>query len=96
MYTDSHTCMQVLHLYAASVIMRVEMSLNSIGDLQIVQVDSLRKCIQTFDGKVALLSNSAGLKEFDPEGKMSFVVEILLPITRGGMEIVVAVRGEAQ
>ena len=31
-------------------------------------VDSLRKCIETFDGKVVVLSNSAGLEEFDPEG----------------------------
>ena len=41
-----------------------------------MQVDSLRKCIQTFDGKVALLSNSAGLKEFDPEGKTSFAIDM--------------------
>lgn len=35
-----------------------------------ILVDSLRRCIQTFDGKVVLLSNSAGLEEFDPEGKL--------------------------
>ena len=35
-----------------------------------ILVDSLRKCIQTFDGKVVLLSNSAGLEEFDPEGEL--------------------------
>lgn len=33
-----------------------------------ILVDSLRKCIQTFNGKVVLLSNSAGLEQFDPEG----------------------------
>lgn len=33
-----------------------------------ILVDSLRKCIQTFNGKVVLLSNSAGLEEFDPDG----------------------------
>lgn len=42
-----------------------------------ILVDSLRKCIQTFDGKVALLSNSAGLEEFDPEGKASMFQTLL-------------------
>ena len=31
---------------------------------------SLRSCIETFNGKVVLLSNSAGLEEFDPEGEL--------------------------
>ena len=35
-----------------------------------VLVASLRSCIETFNGKVVLLSNSAGLEEFDPEGEL--------------------------
>jgi phosphatidylglycerophosphatase GEP4 len=30
---------------------------------------SMEQCMDAFDGHVALLSNSAGLQEFDPKGK---------------------------
>ncbi len=30
---------------------------------------SMKQCMDAFDGHVALLSNSAGLQEFDPKGK---------------------------
>ncbi len=29
---------------------------------------SMKQCMEAFDGHVALLSNSAGLQEFDPKG----------------------------
>lgn len=36
-----------------------------------ILVASFKSCIETFDGRVALLSNSAGLQEFDPEGGLA-------------------------
>ena len=53
-----------------------------------VLVDSLRKCIQTFDGKVVLLSNSAGLEEFDPEGKLLYTaMNTIIPCKTSGLDI---------
>ena len=46
-----------------------------------ILVNSLKRCIETFGGdNVVLLSNSAGLEEFDPEGKPPIQASsVLLP-----------------
>ena len=31
---------------------------------------AMKQCMEAFEGHVALLSNSAGLQEFDPEGEL--------------------------
>lgn len=46
-----------------------------------ILVNSLKRCIETFGGdNVVLLSNSAGLEEFDPEGLLSQFMVFLHPI----------------
>jgi phosphatidylglycerophosphatase GEP4 len=45
-----------------------------------VLVASLKNCIETFNGRVVMLSNSAGLEEFDPEGEEAAKLEKLLGI----------------
>jgi phosphatidylglycerophosphatase GEP4 len=42
--------------------------------------DSIRDCMETFDGKVVLLSNSAGLLQYDPKGKEASAIEKTLGI----------------
>jgi len=37
--------------------------------------DSFADCIKAFDGKVALLSNSAGLSQYDPHGEEANAIE---------------------
>eukprot|EP00192_Tetraselmis_astigmatica_P018653 CAMPEP_0117652194 /NCGR_PEP_ID=MMETSP0804-20121206/2496_1 /TAXON_ID=1074897 /ORGANISM="Tetraselmis astigmatica, Strain CCMP880" /LENGTH=224 /DNA_ID=CAMNT_0005458223 /DNA_START=93 /DNA_END=764 /DNA_ORIENTATION=+ len=41
---------------------------------------SLRECTESFNGAVALYSNSAGLYEFDPDGKEAEAIEAALGI----------------
>lgn len=41
---------------------------------------SLQDCMKAFDGHVALLSNSAGLQEFDPKGEEAALMEKALGI----------------
>ncbi|KAJ1698401.1 hypothetical protein LUZ63_006913 [Rhynchospora breviuscula] len=37
--------------------------------------DSLRECVQAFPGQVAVFSNSAGLREYDPDGSEARALE---------------------
>lgn len=39
---------------------------------------SLDECREVFDGKIVLFSNSAGLKQFDPDGALHLGLEGLL------------------
>lgn len=43
-----------------------------------ILVASLKTCLETFEGRVVLLSNSAGLQEFDPDGMPFCPARILL------------------
>ncbi|CAL8462434.1 g1967 [Coccomyxa elongata] len=41
---------------------------------------SLRRCQQAFNGRLVLFSNSAGLAQFDPQGKQADALEVALGI----------------
>jgi len=42
--------------------------------------EGLARCMEAFDGRVAVLSNSAGLKQFDPDGHEAEAIEQALGI----------------
>ena len=42
--------------------------------------EGLARCMEAFEGQVAVLSNSAGLKQFDPDGKEAEAIERALGI----------------
>uniref|UniRef100_A0A7S1HRF4 Phosphoglycolate phosphatase n=1 Tax=Phaeocystis cordata TaxID=118079 RepID=A0A7S1HRF4_9EUKA len=42
--------------------------------------DSMKECVEAFEGKVVLLSNSAGLLQYDPKGEEADAIEKKLGI----------------